>query len=151
MNQETLLSERLEALWVRDFPLTEAMGMKVDSYRDHVLTTRSALKPNNTNTHGTAFGGSLYAIEALTAWSLLWLEMEAAGLSGSIIHARGNIEFKRTIREDIVAVADFSAHTEALQALARHGRMRTTLVTEVYTEGELASRFEGEYTARFRG
>ena len=148
MSDEAKLCRRLEDLWARDFPLTDAMRMQVESFSDHVLTTRSALEPNNTNTHGTAFGGSLYAIEALTAWSLLWLEMQSAGLSGSIIHARGNIEFMRTIREDIVAVADFSAHGEALEHLARDGKMRATLTTEVHAEGELASRFEGEYTAR---
>jgi thioesterase domain-containing protein len=124
------------------------MGMQVVSFADHVLTTRSPLEPNNTNTHDTAFGGSLYAIEALTAWSLLWLEMRAAGLSGSIIHASGSIEFLRVIRGDIIAVADFSTHTEALEQLARDGKMRTTLVAEVHVEGGLASRFEGEYTAR---
>ena len=122
--------------------------MRTVSFADHVLTTRSSLEPNNTNTHGTAFGGSLYAIAALTAWSLLWLEMRAAGLHGSIIHARGNIEFLRTISEDIVAVADLSAHTGALEQLARHRKMRATLTTEVRVQGELASRFEGDYTVR---
>ncbi|MEQ8859154.1 MAG: YiiD C-terminal domain-containing protein [Pseudomonadales bacterium] len=140
--------QQLEALWARDFPLTRAMGMEVVSLANHVLTTRSSLEPNNTNTHGTAFGGSLYAIQALTAWSLLWLEMQAAGLSGSIIHARGSIEFVRTVREDIVAVADFSNHAEVLNRLARDGKVRTSLATAVHAEGELASRFEGDYTAR---
>ena len=147
MSQEANLCARLEDLWAKDFPLAGAMGMEVVSFADHVLT-RAALEPNNTNTHGTAFGGSLYAIEALTAWSLLWLEMQAAGLPGSIIHARGNIEFVRTIAEDIVAVADFSQHVDALKDLARDGKLRATLITEVHAEGELAGRFEGEYTAR---
>lgn len=149
-SSEAALCERLQSLWEADFPLTGPMGMVVVSFSDHVLTTRAALAPNNTNTHGTAFGGSLYAIEALTAWSLLWLEMEAAGLSGSIIHARGNIEFFSTIREDIVATADFSAHEGELQSLARDGKLRLNLTTEVRVGETLASRFEGEYTARVR-
>lgn len=148
MTDPAELCQRLQALWERDFPLTRAMGMRVTSFDDHVLTTRSSLEPNNTNTHGTAFGGSLYAIEALTAWSLLWIEMQAAGLHGSIIHAHGSIDFARTIREDIVAVADFRPHLEALERLASDGRLRLTLVTEVHAGGALASRFEGDYTAR---
>lgn len=148
MNHVTGLRQELEALWASDFPLSRAMGMEVVSFAGHVLTTRSSLEPNNTNTHGTAFGGSLYAIEALTAWSLFWLEMRAAGLSGSIIHARGNVEFARTVREDIVAVADFSGHLPTLETLATEGRARVTLVTEIRVRGQLASRFEGEYTAR---
>lgn len=126
------------------------MGMTAVSFSDHVLTTQSRLQPNNTNTHGTAFGGSLYAMEALTAWSLLWLEMRTAGLSGSIIHAHGSVDFLRTVREDIVAVADFSNHLGTLKTLARDGRVRTTLSVEIHAEGELASRFEGDYTVRLR-
>lgn len=148
MKDSASLCRALKALWQKDFPLTGPMGMDVVSFADHLLTTRSSLEPNNTNTHGTAFGGSLYAIEALTAWSLLWLEMQAAGLAGSIIHARGSIEFISTIREDIVAVADFSDHVDVLNRLAADGKARVNLVTEVHTNGELASRFEGEYTAR---
>lgn len=148
VNDEIALCESLTALWAKDFPLTHALGMEVVSFTDHVLTTWASLEPNNTNTHGTAFGGSLYAIEALTAWSLLWLEMQAAGLSGSIIHARGSIEFVRTVREDIVAVADFSTQPEALGQLARDGKVRVSLVTEVNDRDGLASRFEGDYTAR---
>lgn len=149
MKSETQLCQALKDLWEKDFPLTRAMGMEVESFSDHVLTTRSSLEPYNTNTHGTAFGGSLYAIEALTAWSLLWLEMQAAGLTGSIIHASGRIEFARTIREDIVAASDFSPFTDAIERLKEEGKLRLTLVTEVHAHGELASRFEGEYTARY--
>ena len=148
MTDLTPLCQKLQTLWDTDFPLTHAMGMRVVSFTDHVLTTRSSLTPNNTNTHGTAFGGSLYAIEALTAWSLLWIEMQAAGLNGSIIHAHGSIDFARTVREDIVAVADFTPHVDALDELARNGKLRLTLTTQVHADGELASRFEGDFTAR---
>jgi thioesterase domain-containing protein len=151
VHDEASLCRELETLWAADFPLTHAMGMSPISFSDHVLTTRSSLAPNNTNTHGTAFGGSLYAIQALTAWSLLWLEIRAAGLAGSIIHARGSIDFLHTIREDIVAVADFSGHGHALQTLARNGKARLRLVAEVHAGGAVASRFEGEYTARLAG
>ena len=75
MKSEAQLCQALKDLWEKDFPLTRAMGMEVESFSDHVLTTHSSLEPYNTNTHGTAFGGSLYAIEALTAWSLLWIQM----------------------------------------------------------------------------
>lgn len=148
MTDSSELCQKLQTLWQHDFPLTAAMGMQVVSFVDHVLVTRSSLQPNNTNTHGTAFGGSLYAIEALTAWSLLWMEMQAANLPGSIIHAHGNIDFMKTIREDIVAVADFSPHVDALADLKANGKLRISLTTEVHAGGELASRFTGDYTAR---
>ena len=139
--------EDLERLWEKDFPLTRAMDISVASYAGHRLVTRAALPPN-TNTHGTAFAGSLYTVEALTAWSLLHLEILEAGLEASIIHASGRIDFYRTIEEDIVAQCDFTEHLQHIEELAQTGKTRLTLISEVYAGGETASRFSGNYTAR---
>ena len=123
------------------------MDMRVQSFDDHVITTRTCLAPN-TNIHGTAFAGSLYAIEALTAWGLLYLELAQADLNASIIHASGNIEFAKPVAEDIIARASFAAHGGVLDTLRENGKVRLTLTTEVHAQGELASRFEGVYVAR---
>ena len=147
MTDRDQLCQKLETLWHEDFPLTRAMDIHLVSYADHIITTRSGLA-GNTNTHGTAFAGSLYAIEALTAWSLLYLELAIAGYDASIIHASGNIEFAKTIKQDIVATTDFEGHSSALERLEKSGKVRLTLQTEVYAEGELASRFEGVYAVR---
>ncbi len=139
--------EELERLWQEDFPLTRAMDISVESYAGHRLVTRAALAPN-TNTHGTAFAGSLYTLEALTAWSLLHLEILEAGLEASIIHASGKIDFYRTIEKDIIAQCDFTEHLQRIEELAQTGKTRLTLTSEVYVGGEPASRFTGNYTAR---
>lgn len=139
--------EALQSLWHKDFPLSKAMDMRVQSFTDHVITTHTRLAPN-TNIHGTAFAGSLYAIEALTAWGLLYLELAQANLTASIIHASGNIDFAKPVTEDIVARSSFAAHDGALDRLRDQGRIKLTLTTEVHAGGELASRFEGVYVAR---
>ena len=147
MNEHQLLIEQLERLWRDDFPLTRAMGLQVQDFTDHTLTVRAALSPN-TNTHGTAFAGSLYAIEALCAWSVLHLELQLAGLDASIIHASGTIDFHRTIREDIVAQCRFDEVEAVMARLAETGKARLELSTQVNAEGELASRFTGLYAVR---
>ena len=75
-NTEHLCAE-LQTLWHEHFPLSKAMGLEVVSFEDHVLTTRAPLSLN-TNIHNTAFAGSLYAIEAMTAWGVLYLEIVSA-------------------------------------------------------------------------
>ncbi len=150
MTDLDVLCEDLQRLWHRDFPLSKTMDVRVASFADHVLTTRTSLTPN-TNIHGTAFAGSLYAIEALTAWGLLYLELAQANLQASIIHASGNIEFARPVQEDIVARSSFDGHAGALDTLREQGRVKLTLATEVHAGGELASRFEGVYIARAEG
>jgi thioesterase domain-containing protein len=147
MTEKDELCQKLETLWHEDFPLTRAMDIHVASFEGHVIKTRSGLA-GNTNTHGTAFAGSLYAIEALTAWSLLYLELAMANLDASIIHASGNIEFAKPIKQDIVARSDFAGHAPALERLQKSGKVRLTLHTEVYAGDEVASRFEGVYAVR---
>ena len=123
------------------------MGLEVLSFADHILTTRAPLSLN-TNIHDTAFAGSLYAIEAMTAWGVLYLEIVSAGLDASIIHAHGDINFAKTIKEDIVAQSDFSQLTECIAELKDSGKTRMSITTQVFADGELASEFKGDYLAR---
>jgi len=147
MTDQAALCQDLQTLWHSDFPLSKAMDMRVVSFGDHTLTSRSSLAPN-TNTHGTAFAGSLYAIEALTAWGLLYLELQLMGMDASIIHASGNIEFAKPVQEDIVAVSRFDAHAEIRQQLQTAGKARLDLATSVHAGGDIASRFTGVYVVR---
>ena len=123
------------------------MGLEVLSYDNHVLTTRAPLFLN-TNIHDTAFAGSLYAIEAMTAWGVLYLEIVSAELEASIIHAHGDINFAKTIQEDIVAQSDFSQLTHCINELRDNGKTRMSISTQVYANDELASEFKGDYLAR---
>jgi thioesterase domain-containing protein len=139
--------QNLEALWHNEFPLARAMQIRVAGYADHLLTTRTPLT-DNTNIHGSAFAGSLYAIQALTAWSLLYLELEAAGLPASIIHARGTIDFARPVNQDIIASASFAGHDHVLRDIAATGKARLTLSAGVYVGDLLAIQFSGDYVIR---
>lgn len=148
----TELCTHLEALWHEHFPLSKTMDVRVTDFTEHRLTTRTRLAPN-TNIHNTAFAGSLYAIESLTAWGVLYLELYHAGFDASIIHARGNIEFDAPVRDDIVAVSDFSGNGYIFDELRASGKARLTLTTEVFAaadsqKAEPASRFEGLYVVR---
>lgn len=141
------LCQQLQTLWQVHFPLSKAMGLEVVSFADHCLTTRAPLSLN-TNIHDTAFAGSLYAIQAMTAWGALYLEIARAGLSASIIHAHGEIDFAKTVNTDIIAACDFSDHAARIGEFQDTGKIRLTLTTEVSTSDGLASAFSGDYLAR---
>ena len=147
MSNTEHLCQELQTLWHTHFPLSKAMGLEVLSYEHHVLTTRAPLSLN-TNIHDTAFAGSLYAIEAMTAWGVLYLEIVSAELNASIIHAHGDINFAKTIQEDIVAQSDFSQLTHCIDELRDNGKTRMSISTQVYAKDELASEFKGDYLAR---
>ncbi len=131
------------------------MDVQVSAYRPGILLTRTGLV-NNTNIHGTAFAGSLYAIQALTAWGLLYLELHSHGLgASSIIHAHGQIDFAQPVRGDIVAVSKLpSIDIDTLQTT---GKIRLELHSAVLVNAadnpnrddvERASTFTGTYLAR---
>jgi len=148
----TELCDHLESLWHEHFPLSRTMDVRVASFSEHRLTTRTSLSPN-TNIHNSAFAGSLYAIESLTAWGVLYLELQQAGFDASIIHARGNIEFDTPVRDDIIAVSHFADNAHIFDELRAGGKARLTLHTEVFAAADTAqaapaSRFEGLYVVR---
>ena len=148
MNTDALCKD-LQSIWDQSFPLCGAMGLTVVSFENHLLTTQAPLVLN-TNIHGTAFAGSLYAIEAITAWGVLYLELKCAGLDASLIHAHGEINFAHTINEDIHATADFSNLLDHIDELTSTGKTRLTIDTEVHAADRIASRFTGDYLARLR-
>ena len=152
MSNNPQLCEALQTLWHTHFPLSKLMDVSVLSYEQHVLTTYTRLTPN-TNIHNTAFAGSLYAIESLTAWGLLYLELKQAGFDASIIHASGRIDFVTPVHEDIVAITDFDGHERCFTDLAHAGKARLSLKTQVYGASDAArtnpaSHFEGLYVVR---
>ena len=147
MTNTTALCQHLQQLWQSDFPLSNAMQMRAETFEDHILTTAAALAPN-TNTHGSAFGGSLYAIQALTAWSTIYLALTRENLQGSIIHASGQIEFDQPIRETILTRCSIAEHLNDFEQLRNTGKLRLNLSTQVVVDETPCSSFTGDFTIR---
>ena len=59
-------------------PLTQAMGVQIESYDEAQLVVTAPLEPNH-NHLGTAFGGSLSALTTLTGYAMLWLQLGDQG------------------------------------------------------------------------
>ena len=65
----------LQAIWYQQIPLSKAMDMRIVDFADNTLTCCASLAPN-VNVHGTAFAGSLYAVQALTGWGTMHLQLQ---------------------------------------------------------------------------
>ncbi len=145
----TEMRESLQALWHHEIPLSKAMGMHAQSFDGQVLTTAADLQPN-INVHGTAFAGSLYAVQALTGWGAVHLQLQLAGLPGSILIASGNIDYSKPVAETIIATCDFGDQSEAMQRLRDTGKTRFELTCCVAANGAEASRFNGTYAVKLK-
>ncbi len=134
----------LTRVWYEQIPLSAAMQVELVSFADDVLTVAADLAPN-INLHGTGFAGSLYAINALCGWSMVHLQMELRGLSGSIVLADARMHYARPVKERIVSVCDFGEQVQAFERLEESRKTRFTLTASIAANGEPAATFEGDY------
>ena len=142
------LCTNLQTIWHEQIPLSKAMDMQIVSFVDNTLTCRASLDPN-VNVHGTAFAGSLYAVQALTGWGMMHLLLQLHELDASIVIANGNIDYAKPVAEDIVVRCSFGSQTEAMERLKTTGKGRFHLACEVVLgNSEAAGGFSGLYAVR---
>lgn len=146
--EKKVLCEQLQSIWYEQIPLSKAMQMQIEVFDGELLETRAVLQPN-VNVHGTAFAGSLYAIQALTGWGMMYLQLKLNNLDASIVIASGQIKYARPVAEDIVVRCSFGEHAAEMDKLKTSGKGRFPLTCQVLlTGGQAAGEFSGFYAAR---
>lgn len=137
------LQDRIERL----IPMTGALGLRLVSFDGKTLTVEAPLEPNH-NHQNTAFGGSLYCVGVMAAWSLLQLWLDEKGLPGDIVIQSGAMDYSDPVTDDFAATARFpdSAVMEKFEAmLRRRGKARLSLESDLLQHGEPRGRFSGRF------
>ncbi len=138
----------LQAIWYQQIPLSKAMDMRIVDFADNTLTCCASLAPN-VNVHGTAFAGSLYAVQALTGWGMMHLQLQLHELDASIVIANGQIDYAKPVAEKIVVSCSFAGQEAAMDTLQKSGKGRFQLTSKVYlSDGSSAGSFSGLYAVR---
>jgi thioesterase domain-containing protein len=146
------LRDELQSTWLREIPLSAALGVEIAACGAGELVVRAPLAPNR-NLHGTAFAGSLYSVCVLTAWGAAWLAVRRAGLRARIVVADSKISYRKAVAGEIVcrcALAETDAGA-ALRQLGDAGRATLRLVCTIDAGDRAAVRFEGSYSIRSVG
>ncbi len=139
----------LQAYLRTRIPLAAAMQIEVLAADAEAVRIGVPLAPN-TNQHGTAFGGSVATLAMLTAWSLLHVRLQAAGIPNQLVIQRGCVEYERPIagafsaRSSLRAAADWPPFVNGLR---RRGKARIAVRVALEYEGATAARFDGEFVA----
>ena len=142
------LCAELQAIWHQQIPLSQAMQMQIADFDGEVLTTEASLAPN-VNVHGTAFAGSLYAIQALTGWGMMHLQLKLNALDASIVIASGQINYAKPVAQDIYVRCSFGEHAAEMTKLKATGKGRFPLTCQVLlADGHPAGEFSGDYAVR---
>ncbi|MGH8288517.1 MAG: YiiD C-terminal domain-containing protein [Steroidobacteraceae bacterium] len=142
--------EKLLERYLREqIPLSAAMALRVEMATVEQVRLWAPLAPN-VNHHETVFGGSAAALAILSAWALLHLRIERAGLRARLVIQRSDMEYERPIAGDFEAVCRFSdelAWERFRITLVRRGRARLRLTAHLVYQAERMAGFEGEFVA----
>jgi thioesterase domain-containing protein len=141
------MEQKLQEILGKAIPLTQAMGIVVERYTGKELTIIAPL-PNNFNHLGTAFGGSLYIAAVLSSWGLLYLRLREAGVKGSIVIRKANVEYLRPVTGDIVATGTMppeEVFRDFLDTFSRTGKSKMEIHAVVNADKGIAVKFEGSF------
>lgn len=138
---QTYLNDRI--------PLSRAMEVRVMAASEEGVGLAAPLAPN-INHRDTVFGGSAAAVAMLSAWGLLQLRLEAAGMPSRVVIHRNEMIFERPIVTDFTATATIphdAAWQRLVAALQRKGRGRVRVRVELECRNERVAFFEGDFVA----
>ena len=143
------LTTQLQDIWYKEIPLSKSMELSIESFANNQLITRANLAPN-VNVHGTAFAGSLYSVQALNGWGMMYLQTQMMGLDASILIAKGNIDYSLPVNQDIIAICQFDGYKSEIKSLLEDGKARFHLKCAVGLGDSVASTFDGVYVVKIR-
>jgi thioesterase domain-containing protein len=130
-------------------PLSKAMAVSVTSIDDNGVILSAPLLPN-INHRSTAFGGSLSAVTILSAWTFVHVRLQTFSIPCQIVIQSSNINYLKPIESDFQAhclTPSLENWNRFVKTFSTRGKGRIVLDAEIYSEGLLAGKFQGEYVA----
>ena len=144
----TAAIEYLQQRYNEEVPITGYLGLRVKAYDGNSIEVNAPLEPSR-NTHGTAFGGSLYSIAALTGWGLLHLRLKDDGIPSNAVIKGGEVEYHHPVTGTIVSRAkiDPEAYVQFVEDYKAKGRGDLRQAVVIETEKGVAMTLTGHYVA----
>lgn len=146
MDEQLLL--KLQQTLDREIPLSRAMGLEVDAWRDDRLSMRMPLEPNKNHQY-SAFAASLNALCTVVGWGTIFILLGREGIEGNIVIRRGKIRFLRpVVTSEIVARAlpvDPDQLAYFFELMRSKGKTKLDVASEITDEQGPLVTFQGSY------
>lgn len=142
------LAAAVERLWLQRIPLTEALGVRIARIDDAGVELRAPLGPN-LNHMGTGFAGSLLAVASLAGWATV-AALLGGGADAHIVVQATEAEFLEPVTEDLIMRGvrpEAGVRAQFLEAYARRGRARISIVSEAWQAGRVVMRADSRFVA----
>jgi len=147
----TDISQKLKDFFAEHLPITQFMGLEVESYDGEQLVLTAPLGPN-INDKQTAFGGSLYNAAVMACWGFAYLKTQEKGLVCNQVVTAGDVKYIAPVTGKIRAVCESPGDdimASFLDHFGRKGRAKISLEAIITTDGEPDSKvavlFSGQY------
>ncbi len=144
--------QELQEILAREIPITQHLGISIESYDDAGLTLKAPLQ-QNINHKSTAFAGSLNALLTLAGWGLLWLILKERDLHAQIVIQESISSYLRPVTRDFSARCHKPdpTHIARLETtLRKKGKARLELQSEIREGDIVAVTFSGRYVIFLR-
>jgi thioesterase domain-containing protein len=146
---ESFGTEYLEKRILTEFALAGHIGITVETATDRLLVLRAPLAAN-ANYKGTAFGGSLFSLAALTGWAWLTRYIATHELGADAVIQASEIRYLAPVTGEFKAslhAPDPDTVAKFRKMLQRAGRGRIRLLVDIHDGAVLAAQFEGVFAA----
>lgn len=134
----------LQQTWHQTIPLSAFMQLSIAEFNGSRLSCQAPLAPNK-NLHHTMFAGSIYSLLTLTGWGMVWLQLQALGLTGDIVLADADIRYLAPVKGDARAEVSLLDAVGSLDALSKGRRVRQQLTVRLLAGDQVLAVFQGRF------
>ena len=150
------ISEKLKQFFIDHLPITQFMGLEVESYDGGTLILTAPLEPN-INDKQTAFGGSLYNTAVMACWGMIYLKTQENNIHCNQVVTEGSMKYIAPVVGRIRAICHAPSEEELtgfFEHFERKGKARIGLEAAIYNdtgvmkidpEAKPSVKFSGQY------
>lgn len=150
------ISEKLKKFFIDHLPITQFMGLDVESYDGDTLILTAPLEPN-INDKQTAFGGSLYNTAVMACWGMIYLKTQEKNIACNQVVIEGSMKYIAPVDGRIRAICHAPSEeelTSLFDHFERKGKARISLEAAIYNDtfvkkidpkSKPAVKFSGQY------
>lgn len=135
----------------KDIPVSKFLGFDFAEATATKVVIRARLS-ENINHKGTAFGGSLYTLSVLAAYSLVYLGIEKEKIkTNNIVIQKGEIQYLKPVTSDFDITCEFNgeaSYQKFYETLARWKKVRETIKAQIFCQGKLCAKLDGVFVVQ---
>lgn len=130
-------------------PLSKAMDVQVIEADLNNVKLFAPIGPN-INHRETVFGGSASTLAILSAWTLLYIRLNAAGINSRVVIHKNTMSYDKPILSDFFAICGFNdadTWSKFIAILHRKKLSRIEMKSSLLCDSEIVGRFVGKFVA----